>query len=90
MSAIKIEEAVLAAIAFFDKLYENKGLSDVLLEEIRSVSGSKWDVTLGYNRPLSTGTAKMLTGGRQVVREYKIFTVNKDTGNVESIKIRKA
>lgn len=90
MVANNIEDAVLAAIAFFDKLYEDKGLSGVLLEEIRSVEPDTWEVTLGYDRGLQTGTAKMLTQGPQVVREYKVFIVDKATGNVEAVLIREA
>ena len=90
MSAYRIEQAVQAAIVFFGQLYGDKGLSGVLMEEVRSVEGKKWTVTLGYNRELFTTTAQELMQGTQMVREYKIFTVDKDSGQVESVEMREA
>lgn len=90
MAAYKIEQAVRAAIAFFEDLYGNKGFSDVLMEEVRPVDGEKWEVTLGYNRELVTTAAQEIMEGPQVVREYKIFTVGKTSGQVESVEMREA
>jgi len=89
MSAERIEDAVLAAISFFETMYGDKGLNDVLLEEVRERSADTWEVTIGYSRVVREGPPlTALTQGAEYERVYKVLAVDKATGKVESMVLR--
>ncbi|NQT40293.1 MAG: hypothetical protein HQ581_22560 [Planctomycetes bacterium] len=89
MSAEHIEEAVLAAINFFNRMYEDKGLKDVLMEEVREMNEDTWEVTIGYSRVVRDASPMMaITQGAKYERVYKVLAVDKATGNVTSMVLR--
>lgn len=89
MPAKNIEEAVLKAIDFFQRMYHDKGLIDVLLEEVREEDESTWEVTIGYSRVAqSAPPMTALTRAAKFERVYKVLSVNKVSGNVTSMVIR--
>ncbi len=91
MPAHSIETAVRAATNFFDKLYEKEDFTGILLEEVREhPSDESWEITIGYDRHVSTGPAQLAIQGASTVREYKVITVRKSNGAVESMVIREA
>ncbi len=89
MPAQNIEEAVIAAIDFFDRLYQEKGLRDVLLEEIRERDDETWEVTIGYSRIIQDAPPMArITEGPKFERVYKSLLVDKATGKVKSMMLR--
>jgi len=76
------KEAVSAAYVYFKEL---TGIIDgVTVEEVElSEDGNDWMVTLGHSDP--AGGLPIPLGGR---KQYKIFRVRADTGDVLSMKIR--
>ena len=75
--AIIAKDASKAAAQYFKRLFDDPiGLA---LEEVeRSKDGRYWLITLGYSPNIFTAR-----------RNYKVFTVDADTGEVLSMKIRK-
>jgi len=89
MPAENIEQAVVAAIDFFERMYGEKGLKDVLLEEVREGDENTWEVTIGYSRVVKdTAPMSVLTQGAQYERVYKVLAVDKATGRVRSMMLR--
>lgn len=91
---IDVKQAVTAALRAAEAFYEGKQLLGVVLEEVsRNEDEKDWLITLGFylpeERPAS-GLSDMLLkaqGGR-FERKYKVFVVDGETGEVESMKIR--
>jgi hypothetical protein len=90
MPAETIEEAVLAALEFFQRMYKDEGLKDVLLEEVRDKDEKEWEVTIGFSRVVEDAPLlPTLMHPPKYERAYKSLTVNKETGKVEAMTIRK-
>ena len=90
---IDVKEAVRKVVAYFSKLYPKLVTgANLMLEEVEeSEDGSYWLVTLGYDiqrhaYPLSGNLKDVF--GPQVVRHYKVFKVDANTGRIVSMKIR--
>jgi hypothetical protein len=84
-----IDQAVQTAIAFASKSLGEQRTQNIRLEEIESsmIGGQPvWLITLSHGRNLSPAVIQLL--GADGDREYKVFTVTKDTGEVLSMKIR--
>jgi hypothetical protein len=91
---MEIEQAVQSAKAFATKSLGPERTANIRLEEIESsvVDGKPvWLITLSSEHS-ETGEKAFLRGlgvlGADSEREYEIFTVTKDTGEVLSMKIR--
>ena len=88
-SAKNIEEAVLDAIAFFERMYYGKNLQDVLLEEVSEKDENTWAVTIGYSRVVQNAPPiAAITQGTKLERVYKVLSVDKATGKVTSMVLR--
>jgi hypothetical protein len=86
---MEIDHAVQSAKAFASKSLGPERTENIRLEEIESsvVDGkSVWLITLSHGVSVSPIIRQML--GADSDREYKVFTVTKDTGEVLSMKIR--
>jgi hypothetical protein len=84
-----IDQAVQTATAFASKSLGEQRTQNIRLEEIESstIGGQPvWLITLSHGRNLSPAVSQLL--GADGDREYKVFTVTKDTGEVLSMKIR--
>ncbi|MEH2244568.1 hypothetical protein [Nostoc sp.] len=97
---IDIKIAVNAAYEYIKSLQEMMGssLRDLRLEEVQlSEDKSLWLITLGFyipkkapKSPLENLMATSLASTTVLYeREYKLFKVNSQTGEVEAMKIRK-
>lgn len=88
---LTIKQAVEIATNHLRELYSADKLLDVLLEEV-SVSDDRkyWKVTLGFSRPIEAKdlTSLMQAIGAQHKREYKVFEIDRSTGEVKSMLIR--
>lgn len=87
---IDVKTAVKAAQDYFTELYGSP-FTDLALEEVEKTyrgGAYKWLVTLGYlpaRRNLGGGLA--ISAG--AARQYKLMTVDAQTGEVESMKVAK-
>lgn len=86
--------AVMAAKKYFDDLQELIGntLQDILLEELELSEDKKfWLITLGFNRPVHKTKNPLIPEimpSPEYKREYKLFKIDSETGEVQSMKIR--
>lgn len=89
---IDVKEAVAAAkesLLFLQNVVEPTTLTELRLEEVElSEDGYYWLVTLGYDRPVTKSTSPLSQLMSDARREYKLFKVRVETGEVESMKIR--
>lgn len=90
---ITVQQAVDNAYAYFNALLGGK-FTELLIEEIEFNTIEKcWEVTLGYNVVDTTGEQDVIpnlfTQKTKYRREYKIFKVDAENGNIRSMKIRK-
>ena len=82
---IDVKQAAQSASNFMAVLYSDNTISNVMLEEVElSEDGRYWLITLSFPAPPNSINSILGGGGRQ----YKIFKVNTDTGEVLSMKIR--
>ncbi|MBM4046076.1 MAG: hypothetical protein FJ279_13255 [Planctomycetes bacterium] len=73
------------ALEYFRSLYAGGPLSAVLLEEVElSEDRQFWTITLGY-APQSANPFSAFTLDR---REFKVFKVHSETGEVVSMKMK--
>jgi len=91
-----IKDAVRSAIAFASESLGPERTADIRLEEIESSTVDDrpvWLITLSSalvpTGPLAPAAIRNPFGlGGDALREYKVFTVTKDNGEVLSMKIR--
>ena len=73
------------ASEYFAGLYKNQGLSNIQLEEVELTDDGKyWLITLSYPVPSEIAALNF-----NFKRKYKVFTIDRQTGDVKSMKIRK-
>ena len=85
---IPIKEAFRAATEFAQELYGAERVA-VTLEEVElSPDEHDWLITLGFANRALNPLAEL--GGPHIRRDYKIFHVDGETGQVRSMKIRSA
>ena len=85
--------AVMAAKKYFDDIQELIGnIQDILLEELELSEDKKfWLITLGFNRPVYKTKNPLfpeIMPSPEYKREYKLFKIDSETGEVQSMKIR--
>ena len=94
---IDVKEAVKIAAAYFADLYADQSYSSVLLEEVEYKENTNiWLITLGYSPPQTIpenvrdqfSLLSPLSAFPAKERQYKIFTMDAETGKVLSMKIR--
>jgi hypothetical protein len=94
---IDVKAAVESAYKYFQDIQNMVGekLDDLRLEEVElSEDKHSWLITLGYDLPVKSRSQleELLTSPvapkKVFRREYKLFRINSETGEVESMKIR--
>ncbi len=93
---IDVKDAVRIATATFANLMESFAPSEIVLEEVESTDDEKaWRVTLSALLPESKElsntspiAAAMASWGPTKRRVYKVLTIDAETGNMKSMKIR--
>ncbi|MBA1195277.1 hypothetical protein G7007_20855 [Pseudomonas entomophila] len=89
---IKIKEAVAGAIENVLELFSEQRISGVLLEEVARDGQDNFLITIGFERPTTKTGAQSLVGGLAAMmatqRVYKVVCVDRDNGDVISIKDR--
>jgi len=85
---LDVKEAVRVATEYIQTLFSEKQIPELRLEEVEmSEDGKFWDVTMSF--VVREATAYLSLGDSAKTREYKVFKVNAETGQVQSMKIRK-
>jgi len=89
---IDVKVAVSHALAFLGDMYKDDPVLDPRLEEVElSDDSSVWQITLSFMRKTPrTGAEAVLAGvlPPQYERQYKVFAVGVENGEVRSMKIR--
>lgn len=89
---IDVKQAVKAAAQFAEDVLGPENVQGARLEEVEtSEDGAHWLITLGFLRPdapESRRTAFEALAGIPGKRDYKLFKVDMETGEVISMKIR--
>lgn len=93
---IDVKAAVAKAMAYLGELYDTSKFREILLEEVEKSPDDKfWLVTLGYSRPLEAASTDLLKAiapafgvSTKYTREYKVFAIDANNGEVRSMKIR--
>jgi hypothetical protein len=81
-TGLDVKHAVARAMQYFKDLVPST--SDLGLEEVEK-SGPNWLITLGYTDKAANPFAALSGGGRA----YKVISINAETGEAVSMKIRK-
>ncbi len=93
MSVASVRDAVNSAVQYFQDiqdLFGNK-VENLRLEEAElSDDRQTWLITLGFDIPVSYNSLSNLLQPQTIryEREYKLFRVDAETGEVEAMKIR--
>lgn len=85
---VSIKQAFANAAEFAASVLE---LADPRLEEVETAEANGadvWLITVSMVRPSPLNAFAALSNFRGVPRDYKTFTIRKDTGEVLSMKIR--
>ena len=88
---IDVKTAVDLAMAYFTDLYGSP-YADLALEEVEKVDRrgtNKWLVTLGYLPARRNAMAGSFFPAAGATRQYKLITVDAETGEAESMKVAK-
>jgi hypothetical protein len=95
MPKINVVEAVTAANGYLQDVKDMMKIQfeSLRLEEVElSEDQREWLITLGFDIPIKSNSMNSLTsmmGTNSVYqREYKLFKVDSETGEVKSMKIR--
>ncbi|GIW30020.1 MAG: hypothetical protein N2313_06260 [Meiothermus ruber] len=85
---LEVKEAVRIATEYIQTLFNEKQIPELRLEEVELTPDNQfWEVTLSF--VVREPTAYLSLGDAARTREYKIFRINAETGQVQSMKIRK-
>jgi len=77
------KDSVKRAREYFDSVYQDAKLQEVLLEESElSEDGKHWLITFGFDWQPSSGTSSIGPGERR----YKLITLDAESGAVLSMK----
>ncbi len=78
----EVSLAVKIARGFFDDIYRDEDIQNLMLEEVVSDEGSnEWRVTFGYDSNLDKELEK-------IVRVYKVFHIDADEGHFKGMFMR--
>jgi hypothetical protein len=82
---LDVREAAKRASEYFAGLYSDQKIDNVQLEEVEISDDEKyWLITLSYPVPPELAALNL-----NFKRKYKVFTIDANTGEVKSMKIRK-
>lgn len=92
---LSLKEAVRLAISEVSEIFADQGISNIMLEEVEMADEKVWNITVGFDRPadaqdfsgqhpLSQGIMALARKGRK----YKVVKIDKESGEVFSIKDR--
>jgi hypothetical protein len=83
---LSAKEATKIAVEYFKDFYSDYDYKEIRIEEVE-LDGSLWFITIGY---LDQLTGDSTFGIKMHQRRFKLFGIHANTGEVKSMKIRKA
>jgi hypothetical protein len=91
---VDVKQAVNKARGYLEDMYRIDQFKDILVEEVDLSEDNKfWDVTIGFTRlqeSTSGGPMATLIGqSAEFKREYKVFRIDAETGDLRSMRSRK-
>jgi len=88
MVMVELRDAITIASEYARSIFEEKTLKNMRVEEVElSPDEKNWLITLGWD-DVFEDTKTPIAGFTEVKRVYKVFFVDKQTGNVSKVKIR--
>ena len=94
-SAVEVRDAVQAGKQYLANVFADEDISNTRLEEVEySNADEAWKVTFSFLRPTGTlSSMEVVTGahlkpGRNVKRDYKVVTIDNQSGQATSVKHR--
>jgi len=85
---LEVKEVVKIATEYIQTLFSPHQIPELRLEEVElSADSQYWEVTLSF--VVREPTAYLSLGDAARTREYKIFRISAETGQVQSMKISK-
>ena len=82
---MEMRDAVQNAKTHVVELFEDEGIADVGLEEIK-LSGDFWEITIGFSRAWDRSVGSVLSG--KLSRSYKVLLVSNVDGSILSVRDR--
>lgn len=83
---VDVRTAVQAATQFLSEINPTRPPEEVAVEEVEFLDNEwKWLITLGY---YPAGYSLAAFAGRKFERQYRVFTIDPNSGQVLSMKIR--
>jgi hypothetical protein len=91
---VDVKQAVAKAMDYLEDMYQTDQFKDVLLEEVDlSEDNEFWNVTIGFTRRQETTSggpmATLIGQSSEFKREYKVFQIDANTGDLRSMRSRK-
>ncbi len=88
---IDAKQAVNLAVKYFTELSTQGGIVFEEVELAQNGGNAHWRVTLSVPRPGSSGLAAAMGESAipSLLRDYKVFEIDAESGTLESVKIRK-
>jgi len=88
--AMELKEAARRAMEFVAELYDLQNSPSLRLEEVDTSEEGHWLITVGFDisRPSDGPFTSALSGFIGVERQFKTVEVDRQTGEVRSMKIR--
>jgi hypothetical protein len=84
---LTVKEAVQAAMALLNDLYDTRKFEDILLEEVEMADdGCHWQVTVGFSRKALSENVMEAIGSKKYIRSRKIFHIDGNSGDLVSMK----
>ncbi|TWI70792.1 hypothetical protein LZ24_02213 [Desulfobotulus alkaliphilus] len=86
-----VKGAVKKAVEYVSDVFQSENLENVGLEEVfLNDADNVWEITVGFSRPWDYPKQGIVTGlqPQNPRRQYKVVSVDADSGEIKSIKIR--
>ena len=84
---LSVRDAAKNALNFYKEIYPD--ISGELIEEVEfDETRHYWLITLSFPAGFEPTTLSSILQPAKVMRKYKVFKINAEIGNVESMKIR--
>ena len=82
---MEMRDAVQKAKTHVVELFDDEGIADVGLEEIK-LSGNFWEITIGFSRSWDRRVGSVLSSN--LSRSYKVLLVDNEDGSIHSVRDR--
>ena len=86
---MELKEAVKKAKEYISDIFSEENVKNIGLEEIEfDERNNLWKITIGFHRPWQERENLLSSFEKKLFRDYKVVTVDNETGEVKSVKNR--